>query len=99
MGILTMFSGELKGSTDAKQLPDKAYNYAYLKAATDNTGVIYVGPAGVTRPVGSSDSTTTGFPLSAGQVLPLDGEGNLKSIYFIGTAATDDLIYWGVTLY
>jgi len=82
MGILTMFSGELKGSTDAKQLPDKAY-----------------GPAGVTRPVGSSDSTTTGFPLSAGQVLPLDGEGNLKSIYFIGTAATDDLIYWGVTLF
>lgn len=99
MKIATMFNGELKGSTDAKQLPNQKFNYAYVKAATDNTGVIYVGGAGVTRPVGTSDTTTTGFPLSAGQVLPLDGEGNLNSIYFIAAADTDDLIYWGVTLF
>lgn len=99
MGILSQFHGELNGSTDAKQLPNKAFNYAYIKAMPANTGNVYVGGATVTRAGGSSDSVTTGFVLDAGDVLPIDGEGNMNMFYIICDSAADDITYWGLTLY
>ena len=58
-----------------------------VKALTTNTGLVYVGEAaGVV-------SSTTGMPLSAGQVIIFEYVENLKSI-FVDSAVNGEGVAW-----
>lgn len=88
----TVATGELQGSATALQLPDIACKLVKIKARNDNTGNVYLGGAGVTKPDGTTD-TTTGIELDAGEEtgwLPID---NLNRLYRICDNAGDDLTY------
>jgi hypothetical protein len=87
-------TGEVSGSTTAKVLPTiVSAGLLHIIAAKDNAGTIYVGGAGVTVPDGTTD-VTSGYPLAAGESMPPINIDTLNRLYFIGTAATDDLIYF-----
>jgi hypothetical protein len=93
-------TGELAGSTSAAQMPSVSGSLVRFKARDDNAGNVYIGYSGVTKPNGSTD-TTTGFPLDAGDDtgwLPLPsavGAGNnMNAFYYITDNAGDDIIYW-----
>lgn len=69
-----------------------------IKALATNTGVVYVG-------LSSGVTTSTGYPLSAGEELALDvgvfrdvasNTGDLANIYVIGSAANQAVAYYGV---
>lgn len=88
----TTTSGEVQGGTTAFQLPSVSCSYVNIKAATGNSGNVYLGGAGVTVPDGSTD-TTSGFVLDAGQEtgwLPIE---NLDNLYAICDNNGDDLTY------
>ena len=86
-------TGEISGSTTAKQLPSIPFGFqAWIKAQKDNTGVVCLGTSTVTLADGTTD-VTTGLELSAKEMIILQGPGNLNSYYIICTAATDDVIY------
>ena len=85
-------SGELAGSVAAAQLPNVPAALVRFRAPDDNAGRVYLGPAGVTKADGATD-TTTGFALSAGDDtgwMPLD---NLNRLWRICDNAGDDLVY------
>jgi hypothetical protein len=84
--------GELAGSASALQLPNVPCRLAQLKALTSNAGKVYLGGAGVTRPDGTTD-TTTGLELGPGEEtgwIPID---NLNRLFRISDNAGDDLTY------
>lgn len=85
-------TGELAGSTTALQLPTLACKYARLKARTTNAGNVYIGLAGVTKPDGSTD-TTTGFSLTPGDDTGWIPITNLNLLYRICDNAADALTY------
>lgn len=85
-------SGELQGSAAALQMPALACKLVKFKARGDNSGYVYIGGAGVTKPDGNTD-TRTGLELDAGEEtgwLPVD---NLNRFYRICDNAGDDLTY------
>lgn len=55
-----------------------------LKAHPSNTGIVYVG--------NSSVSSSTGFPLSAGDAVLVDA-GNLNELYFDASANAQKICY------
>jgi len=78
--VITASAAPLTGMVDA------VHNYL-LKAAPTNTGVVYIGPAGVTA---NTSAGTDGFPLSAGQEvsIPINNTG---VIFAIGTGPANTL--------
>jgi len=58
-------------------------NGVFIKALPTNGGYIYLGDSG-----NNTISTSTGFPLSAGEAIILQ-IGNLNEIYFVGTSSGD----------
>lgn len=56
----------------------------WIKAHPNNAGVVYVGGSGVT--------TSTGFPLSASEVVIIK-LNNLNSIYFIASEASQKVAF------
>lgn len=83
--------GEIAGSATAAQMPDISCLVVTFKAVASNAGNVYIGGTGVTKPDGTTD-TTTGFELDAGQELPLH-ISNLNALYYICDNAGDDLVY------
>jgi hypothetical protein len=74
-------------TTGAVALPAiDLFNGVVLKAAIGNSGVIYVGPAGVTM--------ATGYPLNPGDAISY-AVANLSAIYMIGVNTTDTIAYTG----
>lgn len=88
----TIATGELQGSATALQLPGVACKLAKLKARSDNAGSVFIGIAGVTKPDGTTD-TTTGFELAAGEETGWIPVSNLDLLYRICDNAGDDLTY------
>jgi hypothetical protein len=84
-------SGELQGSATLLQLPDIPCRIAILRARDDNSGNVYLGGAGVTKPDGTTDATT-GLGLDAGQDVTLYVD-NLNRLWRICDNAGDDLTY------
>lgn len=85
-------SGELAGAVSATGLPNIECKLARFKAAASNLGNVYLGGAGVTKPDGSTD-TTTGLELAAGEEtgwIPID---NLNRLSRICDNTGDDLFY------
>lgn len=85
-------TGEIAGTVTATQLPDIACSKVNLKAVSDNSGNVYLGGDGVTKPNGSNDETT-GFCLDAGEETGWIEVDNLNKLYRICDNAGDDLVY------
>ena len=88
----TIKCGELAGSATAVQMPDVTCYQVKFKAASDNSGNVYIGGAGVTVPNGATDATT-GWELDAGQETEWLHVDNLNVFYRICNNAGDDLVY------
>ena len=88
----TVICGELQGSAAALQMPNVACKMVKFKARSDNAGNVYVGGAGVTKPDGTTD-TTTGFELDASEETGWLTADNLNRFYRICDNAGDDLTY------
>lgn len=85
-------SGEVAGATDATVMPTLTCNFGvFVKAAYDNAGRVYIGPSGVTKKDGTTD-TTTGIELNAGDefFFPVT---NFNQLYRICDNAGDDITY------
>jgi hypothetical protein len=85
-------TGERQGSTSAVQLPTVAGSLVRIVARSDNAGSVYIGPATVTKPDGTTD-TTSGLELvAAGDTgwMPL---ANLNLLYMVCDNAGDDITY------
>jgi hypothetical protein len=88
----TVQCGEIAGSATAAVLPTIACKLVRLRAHTTNAGNVYLGGTGVTKPDGTTD-TTTGWQLGPGDDtgwMPID---NLNRLYRICDNAGDDLTY------
>lgn len=85
-------SGELAGSASATQMPSIACSLVVFKAVASNAGNVYVGVSGVTKPDGTTD-TTTGYELQPGESTPWLPVSNLNVFYRICDNAGDDLTY------
>lgn len=86
-------SGEVAGSLTAAQMPNIPVAGAVLiQASPTNVGNVYIGGPGVTKPDGSTD-TTTGIGLAAGEVLQAMPVDNLNRYYFISDNVGDDVLY------
>jgi len=88
----TVACGELQGSATALQMPSVACKLVKFKARNDNAGNVYIGTSGVTKPDGTTD-TTTGFELDAGEETGWLPASNLNIFYRICDNAGDDLTY------
>jgi hypothetical protein len=85
--------GEVAGSVTATQMPNLPCDGAALiQAAESNTGNVYLGGAGVTKPDGSTD-TTTGIELEPGEGIQFMPISNLNIFYYICDNAGDDILY------
>lgn len=86
-------TGELEGSTIAKQLPDVATGKFKLKARSENDGSVYVGfSRNVTKPNTKGDSTT-GYELDAGDETEWIQLDNLNKLWIICDNAGDEMTY------
>ncbi len=85
-------SGELAGSLVATQMPNVPCRVVVFAARKANTGNVYIGGAGVTKPDGTTD-TTTGLELAPGAISPQLNISNLNLLYYICDGATDALTY------
>lgn len=85
-------TGEVSGSITAKRLPSLACTMVNIQAAASNAGKVYLGGAGVTKPDGTTDSTT-GWELAAGSSSGNLVVDNLNQLYIICDNAGDDVIF------
>jgi len=88
----TVLRGELQGSATALQMPDIDCSMVKFKAVNTNSGNVYIGGSGVTKPDGTTDATT-GFELDAGEETGWLYIDNLNRCYRICDNAGDDLTY------
>jgi len=94
--LTTIATGERQGSASAVQLPTVSCSLVRIKAVNSNAGNVYIGISGVTKPNGTTD-TTTGLELDAGEDtgwLPTD---NVNRFYIICDNAGDDITYMAMT--
>jgi len=96
LGYNTITTGEVSGSTSAKQLPDVDADSINIRAASTNAGNVYLGGSGVTVLDGTTD-TTTGLELDAGQETGWISVPNLSLFYIICNNAGDDIVYMALT--
>ena len=61
----TVACGELQGATSATQLPTVSCKIVKFKASAANSGNVYLGKSGVTKPDATTD-TTSGLQLAPG---------------------------------
>lgn len=85
-------TGEVAGGLEEAALPDLPAKMVNIKALPGNTGIVYVGPAGVTVPDGS-DSPTSGWPLAPGDETGFLPAFNLSQLSRICENAGDSLVY------
>ncbi len=88
----TVLTGEIAGTITATQLPDIACSKVKIKAVGDNSGYVYLGAKGVTKPNGANDETT-GYELDAGEETDWLIIDNLNKLYRICDNAGDELVY------
>jgi hypothetical protein len=90
----TLYHGNLAGSTDAVQMPDKLYQSGFLKAHPANTGNVYIGSSSDVALSGTTDTNATGgWPLDASEVYILGAPNNLKELWYICDSGADAVIY------
>jgi hypothetical protein len=91
----TIFTGNIAGSTDSVQLPDKLYQSGYIKAHPANTGNVYIGSSSDVAVAGTTDTNTTGgIVLDASEYFLLGAPNNLKELWAIFDNAADTAQYY-----
>lgn len=88
----TPTAGEFAPGTSAAQFPNVAAKLVRIKARLANAGNVYIGPMGVTKADGTTD-TTTGLQLLAGDDTGWIPVSNLNKFYGIGDNAGDSVTY------
>lgn len=88
----TVACGERQGSATAAQLPSVAASIIRIKACVSNAGNVYLGGSGVTKPDGTTD-TSTGLELCPGDDTGWLPVSNLNIFYIICDNAGDDITY------
>ena len=88
----TVDSGEFAPGTTAAVFPTVTCKLVRFKARAANAGKVYVGPTGVTKADGTTD-TTTGFELQPGDDTGWLPVANVNVFYGIGDNATDSVTY------
>ncbi len=91
-GLTPSANGELQGSTSALQLPNVACTLVKFKATAANSGNVYIGGSGVTKPDGTTD-TTSGMQLAPGDDSGWIVTPNLNLFYRICDNTGDSLTY------
>jgi hypothetical protein len=91
-GLSTVAVGERQGSATAVQMPTVSAKFVRVKACVSNAGNVYLGGASVTKPNGTTD-TTTGLELAPGDDTGWLPASNLNVFYIICDNATDDVTY------
>jgi hypothetical protein len=90
----TILHGNLAGSTDAVQMPQKRYQNGLIKAMPGNTGNVYIGASNAVALAGTTDTNATGgWVLDASEVYVLGAPGDLSELWYISDNATDNLVY------
>lgn len=92
VGLSTVAVGERQGSATAVQMPTVSAKFVRVKAVVSNAGNVYLGGSGVTKPDGTTD-TTTGLELAPGDDSGWLPASNLNVFYIICDNATDDVTY------
>lgn len=90
--LSTVACGELQGSATALQCPTVTSVYVRFKACVSNAGNVYIGGASVTKPDGTTD-TTTGLELTPGDDTGWLPASNVNKFYRICDNAGDDCVY------
>ena len=85
-------SGEIQGGTTVAQMPDVPCSKVMFRALASNSGNVYIGGVGVTKPDGVTDETS-GFELDAEQETEWLEIPNLNLLYIITDNNGDDLSY------
>ena len=86
-------SGELAGIAASTQMPSITCQLVCFKAATSNTGNVYIGASSsVTVEDGATD-TTTGIELDAGDSTPWLPVDNLNRFAYICSSTADNVTY------
>ena len=85
-------TGQIAVKAEATQLPSISSNLVKLKAASTNSGSVYIGSSAVAKPGGSANNTTAGFELAAGEETGWLPISNLHFLYMIGSDG-DKLLY------
>ncbi len=91
-------TGEVAGAAADTAFPALACLMVNFKATASNAGKVYIGKAGVTKPDGTSD-TTSGWELDKGQetgFIPVP-TGNMNEFHRICDNAGDDVVYIALT--
>ena len=91
--LLELRTGEVAGSAEPKQLPERPCQAVRIKAVRANTGNVYIGTGGV-RAVESADNDYAGWELDAGEETPWLFIRNLDQLWMIGTTAADDIVFF-----
>jgi hypothetical protein len=88
----TIKNGQIKVLMTAVQMPDVSGNLIKVKAASSNSGKVYIGGSTITVPNSGDTNTTAGYELGASEEtwLPVS---NLKNLYCIGQYDGDKLVY------
>lgn len=85
-------NGEVQGATSATIMPTLACKLLRITALGTNSGNVYIGGPGVTKPDGVTD-TTTGEELSPGTSDWFFVAANFDELYRICDNAGDDVTY------
>lgn len=92
---MTIYHGEVFGSTDPAQMPAVSYNWAYVKANSLNGGSVYLGASSDIALPGTTDATKfNGYELDAGQEVHFPTAGNLNHLWYLTDGSTDSLLYF-----
>lgn len=87
-------TGVIAGSTTATVLPNVYFGYqAWLAGVANNAGNVYLGNSTDVIIAGSTTDAVSGFQVTPGRMIILQGPGNLSSYYRICDNAGDDLSY------
>lgn len=88
----SIITGEVQGGTTVAQMPNVSCAKIKIRALASNSGNVYIGVAGATKPDGVTD-TTSGFELDAGQDTGWLEIDNLNKLYMITDNNGDDVVY------
>jgi len=84
--------GEVQGNAAATVLPTLTCRIVEIKAVWSNAGNVYIGGSGVTKPDGTTD-TTTGWELAPGEAEWFVVTADMNELYRICDNAGDDVVY------
>lgn len=89
--------GEYAGATSASQLAAQACSWVKFKAEYNNAGRVYLSAASTVAKASGTNTTTTGWQLSAGEETPWIPAANVNQFWRICDNAGDALVFMALS--